>query len=93
MSKGVASIDVDSSLVNVRMLTGDPLFSSISSAMDKLCPKVTQTDTLTQYNGVDKIPIKNIAYSEKDLEETILQTDGILNVQILASSYNDSKIR
>lgn len=83
----VATVSVGSSPVNVGTLTGTALYSSVSNALESLCPEVTQTTALTQCSGAATIP--DIAYPADD----DLQTDGELQVVIGLSGYNSTQLR
>ena len=85
--RGYLTVDLGSSAVNVGVLTAAPLYTSISSAINKLCPTggpVCATST---------IDIGGIHYAEKGLEETDFYEDGTIHVSVLSSSYTDQKIR
>lgn len=77
-----ATVQVGSSPVHVGTLTGTALYTSISSALNKLCPSVTQTSRFTKCS-TDSIPIKDIDYING---ETLAQ--GELIVRVEASQYN-----
>jgi len=83
----VATVSVGSTPVNVGTLTGTALYTSISSALESICPSVTQTTSLTECSGSATVP--NIAYASGD----DLATDGELLVNAGLSGYNTTQIR
>ncbi|OCK77549.1 hypothetical protein K432DRAFT_264910, partial [Lepidopterella palustris CBS 459.81] len=83
-----AVVQAGSSPVHVGTLSGGELYTSISSALEKLCPPVTQTTTSTLCTTTG-VAIKGIPYIEMDS----LATDGELVVKVDASSYNVTSLR
>ena len=84
---GAVTIEAGSSSVHVGTLTSTALYTSISSALDKLCPSVTQTTSNT-YCETGTVEIKNIPYAKDDNLNT-----GKLVVSVQSSLYNDSSLR
>jgi hypothetical protein len=84
----IASVTAGSSPVHVGTLTGTALYTSISSALDVLCPPVTQTTSSTVC-ATTGVVIGNIPY----VENNSLLTDGELTVKVEASSYNVTSLR
>ncbi|KAI4138201.1 MAG: hypothetical protein L6R39_006911 [Caloplaca ligustica] len=83
-----ATVQAGSSPVHVGTLTSSALSTSISSALDKLCPSVTKnSDTAC---STDSVTIDHIDY--KNAEEELMNT-GTLEVKVESSSYNESTIR
>ncbi|KAF7960372.1 hypothetical protein EAE96_000055 [Botrytis aclada] len=82
-----ATVQVGSSPVHVGTLTGTALYTSISSALNKLCPSVTQTSSFTACS-TDSITIKDIDYINN---EALAQ--GELIVRVEASQYNATSLR
>ncbi|KAI4158030.1 MAG: hypothetical protein L6R39_000557 [Caloplaca ligustica] len=84
-----AYVEAGSSPVHVGTLTSTALSSSISSALEKLCPTVTQTTEMTRCSDeavkVDKIPYKNPADDLLD--------HGDLEIRVQASQYNATSLR
>lgn len=77
-----------SSAVNVGTLTSTALYTSISSALAKICPTVGQTSDLT-HCSTDEVAIGNIDYTDgNDLER-----DGELTVRVKSSQYNVTSLR
>lgn len=58
---GPATIELGSSAVNIGTLTSTALYTSISSALEKICPTVNQTTELT-HCATDTVTIKDIDY-------------------------------
>lgn len=86
--KAQATVQAGSSPVHVGTLTGEPLYTSISSALESICPSVTQTESMTTCS-TDSVSIGDIDYVESDS----LLDDGKLVVKVLASAYNDTGLR
>ncbi|TVY45905.1 hypothetical protein LSUB1_G000483 [Lachnellula subtilissima] len=83
-----ASVQAGSSPVHVGTLTGTALYTSVSSALEKLCPPVTQTNSATKCSETDTIKIGNIQAVE---DESL--TTGELDVTVKSSSYNATSLR
>lgn len=83
----MATVSVGSSPVNVGTLTGNALYTSVSSALESLCPSVTQITALTLCSGTTTIP--DIAYTADD----DLAKDGELLVTADLSGYNSTQLR
>lgn len=86
--RGAATVEAGSSAVNVGTLTSDALYTSISRALEKICPTVSQTTEFTSCS-TDTATIKNIDY----VAEEALLHDGKLNVQVKSSQYNMTSLR
>ncbi len=86
-AKGAMTIELGSSAVNVGTLTSDALFTSISSALTKLCP----TSGPSCKEGT--VEIDGIAYAEKSVGETELNEDGKLLVVVHSSLYQTQSVR
>lgn len=71
-----------SSPVHVGTLTGTALYTSVSSALEKLCPPVSQTKNPTACE-TGSVVVHDIEYISDDS----LDTDGELVVKVAASSY------
>lgn len=84
----VANVTAGSSPVHVGTLTGTKLYSSVSSALNKICPPVTQTTSATACE-TDGVSIKNIPY----VADNSLETDGVLTIKVQVSSYNVTSLR
>jgi hypothetical protein len=87
-TSAVASVTAGSSPVHVGTLTGTVLYTSISSALEQLCPPVTQTKSPTVC-ATGSVTIGDIVYVSEDN----LQNDGELVVKVEASSYNLTSLR
>jgi hypothetical protein len=83
----VATVSIGSAPVNVGTLTGAALSASVSSALDAICPSVTQTTAITQCSG--SATIADIAYASGD----DLAIDGELQIIADLSGYNDTNLR
>jgi len=84
-----AYVQAGSSLVHVGTLTSTALSSSIASALQKVCPTVTQTTVMTVCE-TDTVTIQNIPYRDPgagSLEQ------GELQVKVKASQYNATSLR
>lgn len=80
-----ASVQVGKQKRNVGTLTGTALYTSISSALDKICPTATGSWVSCSTNTV---PIKKIDYVSHDY-----LNQGELVVSVQSSSYNTTKLR
>lgn len=82
-------VQAGSSPVHVGTLTSTALSSSISSALESLCPTVSQTTEMTKCSQeaikIPKIPYKNPGDNLLD--------HGELNVRVQASQYNATSLR
>ncbi len=84
-----ATVQAGSSPVHVSTLTGTALYTSISSALESICPSVTQTTGATTCE-TGTVTIKHIAYVDP-VDGTLAQ--GELGVQVQSSSYNVTSLR
>ncbi|KIW88013.1 uncharacterized protein Z519_11123 [Cladophialophora bantiana CBS 173.52] len=82
------TVQAGSSAVHVGTLTGTALYTSISSALEKLCPTVTQTKSFTVCE-TSSVAIQDIEYVSADS----LDTGGELVIKVAASSYNTTSLR
>lgn len=80
-----ASVQVGKQRRNVGTLTGTALYTSISSALDKICPTATG-NWVSCSTGT--VPIKKIDYVSDDYLK-----QGELVVSVQSSSYNTTKLR
>ncbi|KAI4253230.1 MAG: hypothetical protein LQ352_003809 [Teloschistes flavicans] len=84
-----AYVQAGSSPVHVGTLTSTALSSSISSALESLCPSVTQTTEMTRCSEeaikIPKIPYKNPGDGLLD--------HGELEIRVQASQYNATSLR
>jgi hypothetical protein len=85
----VATVTVGSAPVHVGTLTGVALYTSVSNALDSLCPPVTQTTTSTQCSETGQAEIGGIPYV--DPEESL--DSGSLIVKVPTSGYNLTSLR
>ena len=83
-----ATVQAGTSPVHVGTLTGSALYTSVSSALESLCPPVTGT-TAQSCVETDQVTIKGIDYVEEDE----LQRDGEFIVKVASSSYNYTSLR
>ncbi|KIW89865.1 uncharacterized protein Z519_09294 [Cladophialophora bantiana CBS 173.52] len=82
------TVQAGSSAVHVGTLTGTALYTSVSSALESLCPTVTQTQSFTVCE-TGSITIPNIEYVSADS----LDTGGELVIKVASSSYNSTTLR
>lgn len=80
-----ASVQVGKQRQNVGTLTGTGLYTSISSALDKICPTATGNWVSC---STDTVAIKKIDYVQTDYLK-----QGALVVSVQSSSYNNTKLR
>lgn len=83
-----ATVQAGTSPVHVGTLTGSALYTSVSSALESLCPPVTGT-TVQSCVETDQVTIRGIDYVEEDE----LQRDGEFIVKVASSSYNYTSLR
>ena len=83
-----ATVQAGTSPVHVGTLTGSALYTSVSSALESLCPPVTGT-TVQSCVETDQVTIRGIDYVEDDE----LQRDGEFIVKVASSSYNYTSLR
>lgn len=83
-----ATVQAGTSPVHVGTLTGSALYTSVSSALESLCPPVTGT-TVQSCVETDQVTIGGIDYVEDD----VLQRDGKFIVKVASSSYNYTSLR
>ncbi|KAL9092836.1 MAG: hypothetical protein Q9165_004254 [Trypethelium subeluteriae] len=82
-----ATVQVGSSPVHVGTLTGDSLYSSISNAIESICPTVSQTESKTSC-ATDSVSIDNIPYVSGGF-----LSQGSLVVKVDSSAYNETSLR
>ena len=82
-----ATVQVGKKQQNVGTLNGTALYTSISSALDKICPTATGNWASC---ATTTVAIKQIVYIADD---TTRGEDGELVVSVQSSSYNDTKLR
>jgi hypothetical protein len=78
-----------SSSVHLGTLTGSALYTSISNALTSLCPTVSQTPSSSSCQQTEPVQISGIEYKNDD--DTIAR-DGLLEVLIDSSEYNETRI-
>ena len=83
-----ATVQVGSSPVHVGTLTGTALYTSISSALDVLCPTVSQTEEMTACS-TNSVVIGGIDF----VDLGFLDKGGELVVKVESSSYNQTSLR
>lgn len=85
--KRAATVELGSSVVNFGTLTSTALYTSVSNALTSLCP------TGTQACSKETATIKGISYISTDIEkETLLETDGELEIWVQSSQYTASSL-
>ncbi|KAI6085877.1 hypothetical protein F4821DRAFT_279062 [Hypoxylon rubiginosum] len=84
---GKVTIEAGTSSVHVGTLTGSALYTSVSSALDKICP--TPTSSGFTSCKTDTVSIGKIPYVSMDF----LSHDGELQVSVESSKYNVTSIR
>lgn len=82
------TVQAGSSPVHVGTLTGTALYTSVSSALEKLCPTVSQTTSDTACS-TGTVAIPEIEY----VSAGSLNTDGELVIKVAASAYNTTALR
>ena len=85
-----AWVEVGKSAVHDGTLTSQALSSSISSALESICPEVTQTASMTNCSD-ETVNIQGIWY--KDLADDMLNKAGQLEVKVTAGQYNATSLR
>ncbi|MCJ1280011.1 hypothetical protein MMC21_007836 [Puttea exsequens] len=83
-----ATVQVGSSPVHVGTLTGTALYTAVSSALDDLCPPVSQTTSMTTCS-TDSAIIPGIDYESLGF----LDHGGELVVKVQSSAYNQTSLR
>ncbi|KAI1770792.1 hypothetical protein F4818DRAFT_445975 [Hypoxylon cercidicola] len=86
---GAVTLEAGSSSVHVGTLTGDALYTSVSNALDKICPTPSGSGGSFTSCSTDSATIPNIDYIDDDS----LYKAGELIVSVESSKYNDTKIR
>ncbi|KAG8527934.1 uncharacterized protein KY384_006850 [Bacidia gigantensis] len=86
--QGAATVEAGSSAVNVGTLTSDALYTSVSKALESICPPATQTTDFT-HCSTDTASIKGIKYVA---DESLLD-DGEFVVTVKSSQYNMTSLR
>ena len=87
-TKAEIHVQAGSSAVHVGTLTGTALYTSVSSALEKLCPTVTQSQSSTACK-TNSVKIPKIDYINGDT----LDKAGQLVVKVESSSYNTTSLR
>lgn len=82
------TVQAGSSPVHIGTLTGTALYTSVSSALEKLCPAVTQTKSSTVCE-TGSVTVPNIEY----VSDESLDSDGELVIKVAASLYNSTTLR
>jgi hypothetical protein len=85
----VATVTVGSAPVRVGTLMGVALYTSVSNALESLCPPVTQTTSSTQCSETGQAEIGGIPYVDSGES---LET-GSLIVKVPTSGYNLTSLR
>ncbi|KAL8901267.1 MAG: hypothetical protein Q9207_005286 [Kuettlingeria erythrocarpa] len=80
---GAATVEAGSSAINVGTLTSDALYTSVSRAIESLCPPATKAGEFA-HCATEAAAIKGITYVAHD--ELLL--NGELVVQVKSSQYN-----
>lgn len=83
-----ANVTVGSTPVHVGTLTSKSLYTSVSNALESLCPTVSQTTSAIQCDETGTAHIDGVPYVDSDSLAT-----GELVVKVLTSEYNSSQIR
>ncbi|KAI9758154.1 MAG: hypothetical protein M4579_003187 [Chaenotheca gracillima] len=84
---GAVTVQAGSSPVHVGTLTGTQLYTSISNALETLCPSPTQTTGMTACS-TDSVDIEDVPYVNAGF-----LSQGKLVVTVEASQYNMSSLR
>ncbi|KAI4181927.1 MAG: hypothetical protein LQ346_006676 [Caloplaca aetnensis] len=85
---GAATVEAGSSAINVGTLTSDALYTSVSQAIQSLCPPATKAGEFA-HCATEAASIKGITYVADDQ----LLDDGELVVQVKSSQYNLTSLR
>lgn len=85
----VATVTVGSAPVHVGTLTGTALYTSVSKALESLCPPVTQTTTSTQCLETGEASIGGVSYVGSDE----MLGSGSLVIKVPESGYNVTSMR
>lgn len=72
-----------------------PLYTSVSSALDKLCPTPSADGTPTSCKGTpeDHVLIKKVAYYTGGPGDIVYKDDGTLSISMGVSNYTSEKLR
>ncbi|KAK7724878.1 hypothetical protein SLS57_004149 [Botryosphaeria dothidea] len=82
------TVEAGSSPVHVGTLTGTALYTSVSHALESLCPEATQTISMTAC-ATGAVKIDNVPYVDGGL----LARTGELVVRVASSQYNATSLR
>ncbi|KAK8024521.1 hypothetical protein PG993_012587 [Apiospora rasikravindrae] len=85
---GAVTIEAGPSSVHVGTVTGTQLYTSVSNALEGLCPTPTN-NAKTECKAEGAVAVKKIPYKSGGF----LAQDGELQVKVGASQYNDTQIR
>lgn len=85
---GAVTVQAGSSPVHVGTLTSTKLYTSVSNALEKLCPPATQTTSMTACS-TDSVTVKGIDY----VDAGFLSTGGELLISVESSQYNLTSLR
>lgn len=88
LNRAQATVQAGSSPVHVGTLTSTELYTSVSSALESLCPSVSQTESMTSCS-TDSVIIKDIPF----VESGVLDKGGELVIKVESSSYNVTSLR
>ena len=85
---GAVTVQAGSSPVHVGTLTSTELYTSVSNALETLCPPATQTTSMTACS-TDSVTVKGINY----VDDLFISTDGELVISVKSSQYNLTSLR
>ncbi|KAK8071347.1 hypothetical protein PG997_011550 [Apiospora hydei] len=85
---GAVTIEAGPSSVHVGTVTGTQLYTSISNALEGLCPTPTN-NARTECKAEGAVAVKKVPYKSGGF----LARDGELQIKVGASQYNDTQIR
>ncbi|TVY15049.1 hypothetical protein LARI1_G006716 [Lachnellula arida] len=86
--KAAVTVQAGTKPVHVGTLTGTALYSTVSSALESLCPTVSQTTSMTKCSETDTVSIEKIPYVDQDTLE-----HGKLDITVKSSQYNVTSLR
>ena len=85
---GAVTVQAGSSPVHVGTLTSTELYTSVSNALETLCPPATQTTSMTACS-TDSVTVKGVDY----VDAGFLSTGGELVISVESSQYNLTSLR
>ena len=87
---GQVSVTAASSYLHVGQITSSVLYTSVSNALETICPTVSQTKSATNCDPSAAVKIEGIDWKDGDEE---LRNDGYVEIQVELSQYNLTSMR